>query len=77
MMQIYMGKMLLLGITKGNVDKIKEGQPIFLKVQGKEPVQAVVIVYGEDKPAILELLKKEFNFQIHHWMQEEAEKEPS
>lgn len=75
-MQFYMGELLLIGVTKGNINKLMEGKPIKFDVKGKEPIKTVGIVYGESKPAILEELQKS-GMNIPHWMWESARKDPS
>lgn len=77
MMQFYMGSLVLLGVTKGNIDKLKDGQPILFEFRGKKPPKSIAIVYGEDKLAILDFLHKEYEFQIPIWMRKEAEEDPS
>lgn len=75
-MQFYMGELLLIGITKGNLDRLTEGKPIKLNVMGKEQIKTIGIVYGESKPAILEELQKS-GMEIPHYIWESARKDPS
>ena len=47
------GRVMVLGITKENVRRLQEGQPI--RVRGEEvgvPNVTIVIMYGEDNKAI-------------------------
>jgi hypothetical protein len=75
MMQFYMGDLLLLGITARNLEKLKEGQPIYFEPRGKEKITKIAIMYGEDKTTILKELEKT-GMQIPHWMWDSANKSP-
>lgn len=77
MMQFYMGELLLIGITKGNINRLMEGKPIKFEVKGKEPIRTVGVIYGESKPAILEELEKVMGEKMPHWMWESAREDPS
>jgi hypothetical protein len=74
MMHFYAGGLLIVGVTRGNVDRLTAGQP--MKFDVVRPVQTVVVVFGENKPAILEELKKG-PFEIPKIIFEEAEKDPT
>lgn len=78
MMQFYMGNILLIGVTSGNIKKLQEGLPIYIReLQSKEPIEKLAIIYGEDKPTILKKLHEELDFEIPDWMQKAAEDDPS
>lgn len=77
MMQFYLGGILVVGITKGNVEKLQEGKPIYFEVKGKEPIKNIAIFYGENKMNILNELAKSLNMHIPDWMRKEAENDPS
>ena len=76
MLQFYIGNLLMIGITKGNINKLTEGKPIYFEIKGKEPIKKMAIIYGESKISILEELQRT-GMQVPHWMWESARNDPS
>lgn len=75
-MQFYLGNMLLVGLTRANVEKLTTDNPIHFRVHDSQHVKEIAIIFGEDKPAILDQLEKN-GMQIPLWMRETAMKEPT
>lgn len=77
MIQAYLrgdgGDLLVIGITRGNVDRLTAGQPIMTDLQRR--VDRVVIFFGETKPAIIEEIeaKTPFRFEAAHKAAAEAD----
>ena len=75
MIQAYMGDMLLLGVTRGNIERLTAGKPIHVQVVGHAIVRRVGILFGEDKPAILKQLE-EAGVEIAQAMKDSVAAEP-
>ena len=60
------GSLLVIGITRGNVDRLTDGAPMSFDIM--RPVDRVVLFFGETKPAIIEEIeaKTPFRFEDAH-----------
>jgi hypothetical protein len=56
MLQMYAGDRLVLGVTRANVERLTQGQPI--KADLLRKVSSVLIMFGETKPDILRLVEE-------------------
>ncbi len=45
--------MFLLGVTEGNVERLREGKPLVVDLAELGGSGEVVLAYGRDKPAII------------------------
>lgn len=59
--------MLLMGLTRRNIEKLTDNQPIVANLE--KAIDRICIVFGEDKIAILDELKKS-GAPIEEWMYE-------
>lgn len=50
---MYAGDRLFVGVTRGNVDRLTAGQPMRVALMDHKAVREIVVLFGEDKPAIL------------------------
>lgn len=57
MIQAYAGDLLMIGVTRGNIEKLTAGQPIFV-AELHRPVRALVIVFGETKPDVIAAVER-------------------
>jgi len=69
-----MGDLLLLGITKANVEKLQQGMPILLQIK-KDGMKEISIMYGETKIDIIGELEKS-GAEIPDWMWDSVRKDP-
>lgn len=51
MLQAYVDELLVVGVTRGNVDRLTDGQP--MRIQLLKPVKDILVVFGETKPDII------------------------
>jgi hypothetical protein len=56
--QFYSGDVVVLGITRANVEKLTSGQPIMVSLASPKRPSKVAIVFGETKLAILADMEK-------------------
>lgn len=54
MIQVYCGDKLIVGVTRGNIDRLTAGQPMVMRIVDYLRIRDVIVLFGEDKPAILE-----------------------
>lgn len=73
MLQVYIGGMLIVGLTKKNLEKLENHEPIHFDTRTQ--VKDVAIIYGDDKLDILAQLEKS-GMVIPDWMRESVMKEP-
>ena len=60
------GRILLIGVTRENVARLTNGQPASFDVI--QPIDRVVVFFGETKPAIIEEIEQKtpFRFDAAH-----------
>ena len=75
MLQLYIGELLLLGLTKVNVDRLQQGMPIVLQIK-KEGMKEISIMYGETKVDIIGQLEKS-GAEIPDWMWDSVREDPT
>lgn len=75
MIQAYMGDMLLLGVTRGNIERLTAGKPIHVQVVDHATIRRVGVVFGEDKPAIIAQLEAA-GVEIAQAMKDSAAEDP-
>lgn len=73
MMQFYIEDRLMIGITQGNINRLKDNKP--MRVKCMKDISEILIIYGETKPKILDYLASQGQ-TIPTWMREAAEKDP-
>jgi len=56
MIQAYIDDLLIIGITKGNIDRLMDGKPMLINLV--KNVNKIYVVYGVDKTSIIEQLEK-------------------
>ena len=55
MLQMYTDDLLVVGVTRGNIDRLTAHRP--MKIDLVKPVSRILVVFGEDKPAIVRELE--------------------
>lgn len=56
MLQAYTGERgerLIVGVTRGNIDRLTAGKPMRVQIAEHVSVREVIVVFGEDKHAIV------------------------
>ena len=51
MIQAYQDDLLIVGVTRGNIDRLTAHRP--MKIDIMKPIKQVLIVFGETKPDII------------------------
>ena len=75
MIQLYTEDgLMVVGITRGNINKLLAAQPMVIRPV--RPVKEILVLFGEDKPAIMEELKKA-GVDVRPWMSEAVAADPS
>jgi hypothetical protein len=73
MLQAYQDDLLIVGVTRGNINKLTAHQP--MKIDIIKPVSRVLVVFGETKPDIIaELESAGAQFEQAH--KDAAERDP-
>ena len=57
MIQAYAGDKLIVGVTRGNIDRLTAGKPMRVQIVEHANVREILVVFGEDKPSILAQLE--------------------
>ena len=73
MLQIQAGDVLIVGITRENVKRLEQGNPILFTPRWT--CKEISIVFGETKPAIIAALEKA-GAVFHPEMKASAERDP-
>lgn len=76
MIQAYIGTRLVVGVTRGNIDKLTNGHPILIELLKRHSVREIVVLFGEDKPAILAEMEAA-GLEIAEAWKESARNDPS
>lgn len=74
MIQAYCDGKVIVGITRGNVERLTAGRPIRVQLL-RQNVTEVLVLFGEDKPAILRQLE-EAGMDIAAVWKADAERDP-
>lgn len=74
MIQLYSGTVLVLGITKRNVDLLLDDRPI--KVELQRPIDKMIIIFGKDKPSIIRKVESSTGMEVPEAVKKEAERDP-
>ena len=73
MLQAYQDDLLIVGVTRGNIDRLTAHQP--MKIDLIKPVARVLVVFGDTKPDIIaELESAGMQFEQSH--KDAADKDP-
>lgn len=61
MIKARAGNLVILGLEAGNVDRLKEGKPMAIKLRelGVETDSVVVIMYGDTQADIMAAIERE------------------
>jgi hypothetical protein len=51
MLQAYINERLVVGVTRGNIDRLTAHRP--MRIQLVRPVSEILVVFGETKPDII------------------------
>lgn len=54
---------LFVGLTRKNLERLENGEPISMEMFDRNP-KRVVIVFGETKPAIVQLLESQAGLEF-------------
>lgn len=73
MLQMQVGDLLVIGITRENVTRLVQGKPMLFTPRWA--AKEISIVFGEDKPAIIAQLEKA-GAVFHPEMKASAERDP-
>jgi hypothetical protein len=76
MLVMFSDDLMIIGLTKLNVERLQTVNPITFKGPYAKPVKDLVIVYGDDKPAILAKLE-EGGIEIPQYIRDHARDDPS
>jgi hypothetical protein len=74
MLQMYVGDLLIVGVTRANVEKLTAHQPMLIRLA--KPATAVCLVFGETKPAILTQVEQEMQIEIADVLKAAAAADP-
>jgi hypothetical protein len=73
--QVYAKDILVMGVTRTNVDRLTAGQPIKVAVVEHKRVKTILLVFGETKSDILAGLEKA-GMEIPQAMKDSAAADP-
>lgn len=73
MLQIQAGDLLIIGITRENVNRLEQGKPMLFTPRWA--CKEISIVFGEDKPAIIAQMERA-GAVFHEEMKASAERDP-
>jgi hypothetical protein len=57
MIQAYTDDRMIVGITRKNVERLTDGKPLVIRPIAHRRVTEILVLFGEDKPAILRQLE--------------------
>ena len=75
MIQAYTGDRLIVGVTRGNIDRLTAGKPMVVRFADHANIREVFVLFGEDKPAILQQLE-DAGLEIAKAMKDSAVDDP-
>lgn len=75
MLQAYFNEVLIVGVTRKNVERLTAHQPI--KIDLQRAVSRVLVVFGETKPAIIAELEANGGVMFEQSHKDAAEHDPS
>lgn len=58
MMQFYSDNLLLVAVTRGNVENLTSGKPLVIPIVAHKNPREIVVMFGETKPAIIAELER-------------------
>lgn len=74
MLQAYIDDLVVVGITRKNVEKLTAHQP--MKIDLRRPVSQVLVVFGETKPDIIAELEASGGVQFEQAHKDAAQRDP-
>lgn len=75
MLQAYIGDVLIIGVTKGNIDRLTHNKPMKIELL-KPGTRIIYFVYGETKPDIIRRLEEQTDIQFEESHKRAAEADP-